>query len=142
MKFNRKRAYAREFGVLFDSMLPYLLPETIIMSAPTASSRIRQRGFDQALLIAESFAKKRQLQLRPLLYRATQVDQIGKNRQQRHKQMHDSLRLRKPEWIKGKTILLIDDVLTTGATLEAAATLLRKNGAAHVDSAVIARHRI
>lgn len=74
-----------------------------------------------------------------LLLRTDQKELIGKRRTERMKAMSDSFVLRPQSRIKGTLILLIDDVLTTGASLESAAKILRKNGALHVDGAVIAR---
>jgi predicted amidophosphoribosyltransferase len=54
--------------------------------------------------------------------------------------MQNSLIVSRPAEISGASVLLIDDVLTTGATLEVAAGLLRDQSALHVDAAVIARH--
>mgnify|MGYP003441645101 CR=1 FL=1 len=140
MKYQRKRTYAREFGLLLAETLPYLPEATLVVPAPTAPSRIRQRGFDQAHLIAASFAKHKCLPCKQFLYRTSQVDQIGKNRAERKRQIEDSLAMMQVTDLNGKSVLLIDDVLTTGATLESAARLLRDNGADHVDAAVIARH--
>ena len=140
MKFQRRRAYARSFGVLLAQILPYLPEDTAVVPCPTASKRVRMRGFDQACLIAQSFAAERGLRYQPVLVRTTQVDQIGKRRSERLKQMAGSFRVRRPDTIKGSSILLIDDVLTTGATLEAAAAVLRAAGAKHVDAAVVGRH--
>lgn len=141
MKFGRKRAYARRFGELLASALPYLSEDTVVIAAPTASARIRQRSFDQAVLIARTFAKSRNLTMyKDMLVRQNQADQIGKHRNERIKQMKDCFAVRSPEKVKGKTILLVDDVITTGATLESAAATLRQHGAKHVDAAVIARH--
>ena len=53
--------------------------------------------------------------------------------------MKDSFVVSNPSAIYGKSILLVDDVVTTGATLESAAAILRKHGAKHVDAVVIAR---
>ena len=140
MKFNRRRAYARAFGELLAETVPYLPEDTIVVPVPTASKRIRQRGFGQAVLLAQSFSKKRKLQLLQPLARVSQVDQIGKRRSERMKQMATSLELQDSRLVENANILLIDDVLTTGATLETAATILRKAGAKHVDAAVVARH--
>lgn len=138
MKFHRKRAYAREFGVILADTLSFVPEDTIVVPIPTASSRIRHRGFDQALLIARAFARQRGLRFASLLLREGQHDQIGKTRKERYEQMQQSFSLKKAT-IKNANILLIDDVLTSGATLEAAAKLLRQQGARHVDAMVVAR---
>ena len=140
MKFHRKRAYARRFGELFAGTVPYLADDTLVIPAPTASRRIRQRSFDQAVIIARSFAAHRSLKALPrLLQRRNQDDQIGKRRADRIHQMKDSFVVSNSRAICGKSILLVDDVVTTGATLESAAAILRKHGAKHVDAVVIAR---
>lgn len=140
MKFHRKRAYARRFGELLAATVPYLADDTLVIPAPTASRRIRQRSFDQAVTIARSFASHRSLEALPrLLQRRNQDDQIGKRRADRIHQMKDSFVVSNPSAIYGKSILLVDDVVTTGATLESAAAILRKHGAKHVDAVVIAR---
>ena len=139
-KYQHKRAYAREFGAHLASVLPYLPEHTLVVPVPTATRRIRRRGYDQAYLIAAQFARSRGFQLLPVLRKITQADQIGKQRGERFRQMQKSLSMAPGASVKGTHILLIDDVLTTGATLEAAAQLLRSAGARHVDAAVIARH--
>jgi predicted amidophosphoribosyltransferase len=98
------------------------------------------RGFDQAALIARSLASKKGLTYVSALQRTTQADQIGKRRADRLKQMAGSFRMVAPAKVRGATVLLVDDVLTTGATLESAAAELRRCGAKHVDAVVVARH--
>jgi ComF family protein len=139
-KFQRKRAYAREFGVIMADTLPYLPDDTIVVSVPTAATRVRVRGYDQAALIAQSFAAQRNLVYKNILLRTSQVDQIGKDRAVRRKQMLTSVGIKSKHGIAGRSILLVDDVLTTGASLEASARLLRRSGAKHVDAVVVARH--
>ena len=140
MKFKRRRSCAREFGAVLAETLPFLPEETLVVPIPTASGRVRKRGFDQAKIIAKVFAHSRGLKYCEALVRTTQVDQIGKRRSDRIAQMQNSLIVSRPAEILGASVLLIDDVLTTGATLEVAAGLLRDQGALHVDAAVIARH--
>lgn len=139
MKFHRKRAYAREFGEILAITHSHHPSDTVVVPIPTASSRVRRRGFDQAAVIAQEFAAHKHLPYAPLLQCLHQNDQIGKTKIERHKQMEQSFRVSSGVSVENATILLIDDVLTTGATLEAAARMLRKAGAKHVDAAVIAR---
>lgn len=142
IKLGRKRHYAREFGIILADVLPYLPKETLVIGVPTASKRRRMRGFDQAEFLAAAFSREREFSYCQPFLRMSQTDQIGKRRSERLNQVQNSLKVIKPDLIKNSSILLLDDVLTTGATLEAAAKLLRKNGAKHVDAAVIARHQI
>lgn len=138
MKYDRRRSVARTFGHYLSDSLPYISEETVVTSVPTAHSRVRVRGFDQAALVARVFARQRSLVYQPLLERTNTVDLIGKSRQHRIKLMADSMQLLRPTSVKDRQILLIDDVLTTGASVEVAATLLRKYGAKHIDAAVVA----
>lgn len=140
MKYRRKRAFAREFGKHLGALLPYLPDYSVVMPVPTASKRVRARSYDQAVLIAQQFAKERQLKFANVLQRTNQVDQIGKKRSERFQQMQGAFKIGSGKALGGASVLLIDDVLTTGATLEAAARLLRKHGVQHVDAAVVARH--
>ncbi len=139
VKYQRKRATARLLGRYLADTLPFLPPETLVVPLSTATSRIRRRGYDQAVMMAAAFARARDLSVVPALIRTDQKELIGMRRNDRLKAMEDSLALKSGVDLKNKSILLIDDVLTTGASLEAAAKLLRKNGAAHVDAAVICR---
>lgn len=137
MKFRRAREHARLLGKHLADALPYLSPDTLVVPIPTATRRIRRRGFDQAKLIAQSLATQKNLKYRKLLDHSSQTDLIGKSRRDRRKLVQQNLTYSgKP--IIANTVLLVDDVLTTGSTIETAAALLRKNGAKHVDAAVVA----
>jgi ComF family protein len=139
IKYQRNRSAARMLGQYLAEKIQFLPAGTIVVPVPTATNRVRMRGFDQSLVLAEAFARARKLPFRLVFRRINQIEQIGKRRSERMKQMQDSLILTNENVIKDKNILLIDDVLTTGATLEAASALLRDSGAKHVDAAVIAR---
>lgn len=139
LKYHRKRHVARLLGKYLAEKLPYFPAETIVSFIPTASTRVRRRGYDQAEIIARSLAKELGLNFKSLLYRTDQIELIGKSRRERQKLTQNAIKLRKNQKFDYATIILIDDVLTTGSSLESAAKILRKAGASHVDAAVIAR---
>lgn len=60
-KYHSIRPYAHEFGLHLGRHVPYLPAETLVVAVPTASSRVRQRGYDQVVLIARQFATARGL---------------------------------------------------------------------------------
>lgn len=139
-KFERVKAAYRQLGDILLSTLPDLPPETVVVPVPTASSHIRERGYDHMLLIAKYVAKKRGLSLSRDLRRATQTKQRQSTAKQREAQARSafySTRL-----LDDVPYLLIDDIMTTGSTVKYAAKELKKAGAGQVWLAVIARQTL
>jgi predicted amidophosphoribosyltransferase len=99
---------------------------------------VRQRGYDQALLIAKSLSQRLGRPYVPLLARMGDQRQVGHSRITRLNQMEGAFRPLNTMILKNRHVLLVDDVLTTGATCEAAARILRSNGAKRVSAAVFA----
>lgn len=135
-KFQRARTAARPLAQLLMTALEPPDPNTIIVPIPTAETRIRQRGYDHTLLLAEELSRFSGRPVRQLLARASNARQVGADRQQRQAQAASAFQA------KGRVdqpILLLDDVLTTGSTLAAAAAALVRGGAGEVRAAVIAR---
>lgn len=127
LKFERARAGAKVIAQLMDALLPTLPAGVIVTHIPTANSRIRERGYDQAALIAKNFAHLRKVPYSPLLRRVQQTRQVGATRAQRQAQLDGAFSIRKV-LAGGRPILLVDDVITTGATIENAALTLKDGG--------------
>lgn len=134
-KYKRSKAAGRLIAKL---MTPMLAGTTcaLVTHVPTASRRVRIRGYDQSAIIARELAKQLNLSYRPLLLRDSQLRQVGQTRAVRKKQMQGAFRAR--QTIEATSIILVDDVLTTGSTTEAAAEALKRAGAEKITAAVFA----
>lgn len=139
LKYERAKAAAETIAVQLTETVPYLSPDVLMAHLPTATSRQRQRGYDQAELIARLLAERTDARHTHLLERLGQTRQVGSTRKQRFSQAETMFRLRKGVNVRGASILLVDDILTTGASLEAAAGLLKKAGAKEVNAVVFAQ---
>jgi competence protein ComFC len=110
------------------------------MAVPLHPDRLRQRGFNQAELLAAEV--RRRLKLRPLpgeLVRTRSTPpQVGQDRLRRFENVRDAFGWRGPA-LNGQSILLIDDVATTGATLDACASALRSAFSGPVTGVSVAR---
>lgn len=138
-KFARKQAACRPIARMMAETLPYLHPDTVVVHVPTASTRARSRGYDHAELLAKAIAAEIGLKHRNLLSRITQTRQVGAKREERLMQMKYAFRVVDTSVAKGMQVLLVDDLTTTGATLEAAAKALREAGAKTVNAIVFAQ---
>lgn len=138
-KFERAKSGAQIIANYLDERLPYLKPATLVSFVPTSPQRARLRGYDQAELIGQEFARRRGLTCLRLLARVGRQRQVGANRQLRLSQLEHSFMALNPSRIKEAKILLIDDVVTTGGTLSAAAKVFKQAGAKSVDAATFAQ---
>ncbi len=139
LKFERAQAAAPEAAALMLPLLARLSSDVMITHVPTATGRARARGYDHARLIARSLARQAHLPYTRLLGRLGQARQVGAGRVARRQQLQHAFRPLNPAAIRGRHIVLVDDVMTTGASLEAAARALRSAGAARVSAVVFAR---
>lgn len=138
LKFKQARAAGEEIGQMVAALLD-ASPGTVLTHIPTAPSRIRQRGYDQARLIAKTASLKTGLPYKCLLVRESSSQQHGAGRRVRYAQAKDMFTANRQADITGQHIILIDDVITTGATLEAAALALKNAGAKQVEAIVFAQ---
>jgi ComF family protein len=111
----------------------------LVVPVPTATVRVRQRGFGHTERLAKHIAWRLKLERRSALSRLGQTRQLGASREQRLIQLSDSFIVRRPAAVRDRRILLIDDVLTTGGTIIAAAKALRAAGASGVDALLFAK---
>lgn len=141
IKFSRARSGAAVVAAILKNRGAFFPAEAVVVPIPTASSRVRLRGYDQARLIAEVYAKRHSMYYDDLLWRTGQRRQLGSSAARRRAQAEAFFRPRNVSRIRGKHIVLIDDVATTGATLDAAARCLRGSGAKSVSALVFAQRR-
>ncbi len=132
-KFLSKRQGAIAQAELLATVLPMLPEKSVLLPVPTIARHIRLRGFDHTKQIARYLAKQRQAACDHGLVARTslQLVQHGASRQQRLRQATQSFRLAKPI-DPDLTYIIIDDVVTTGATVLAIAKLLKQAGADNI----------
>ncbi len=142
-KFQDHPDYAKAYGPVLARIIRDYLPGSydLITWVPVSPATLKERGYDQARLLAEETAKALSTQAVPLLAKT------GKNKaqsslaqgSQRWKNVAGVYSVPDPAAVAGQRILLIDDILTTGATLEEAARTLRRAGATQVVAAAFCR---
>jgi ComF family protein len=98
------------------------------------------RGYNQADALSVSLARRLNLPLRPVLRRVVATPPLATlSRTQRSRLMRGAFRVQRSTRLRGRTVLLVDNILTTGATCGAAARALKQAGAARVVALVIGR---
>jgi ComF family protein len=122
----------------FDDDLPR---PSILVPVPLATKRLRQRGFNQAAMLARWLSNRLDLPCDERLLLRTQDTsaQQALNASERRKNLRNAFALAPDTSVKGRHLALVDDVLTTGATAQALATLLMNAGAVRVDVYCLAR---
>lgn len=141
-----KKGDKTQYSRLFSSMLVHFFKDFIdsvdyIIPVPLHRKRLFQRQYNQSALLAnyiERFTQKNVFY--DVLYRTENTPpQDHKSRHERFENMENVFQVRGGEKIKGKSILLIDDVMTTGATLHECAKVLKKSEASNIKTLCIAR---
>ena len=140
-KFERTKSAYLVLADLLVSTLPDLPEDIVVVPVPTVTGHIRQRGYDHTLLFAECLAKAKHLKLSMALIRATDTTQRHASASRRQSQAEQAF-VANRTLDKNTTYLLIDDVVTTGATLRYAAEALKNAGAGDVWVAAVARQTL
>lgn len=143
-KYRNRRAMAAHLaGLLVNRILAAGLRPgidfDIITWAPTSAERRRTRGYDQAELIARRLGAVLQVHSRGLLERTgDSTPQTGRSRSQRIERFTGRRQLRVSPRAAGRRVLVVDDIITTGATLAAARRSLEEGGARRVITVAVA----
>ena len=145
-KHQARWPYGRLLGELLSNHLRHAFSEglprpDLLLPVPLGHKRERQRGFNQAALLARWLNKALQLPVeeRWLLRPHDTAAQQELDARTRRNNLRHAFALAPQAKVHGRHLALIDDVLTTGATCEALARLLRRSGAARVDVYCLAR---
>ena len=141
-KFQGRREYAKIYGDFLSKCIDENeISCDIITWVPLSRKRLRRRGYDQARLLAEELAARTGLPCEGLL-RKTRNNPAQSGRGSAEKRRANVLGVYAPvkeQEIQGKRVLLVDDIVTTGATLSACAQVLRAAGADRVSACTVAR---
>jgi len=135
-------------GKLLAQAISELLPacgghQPLLIPVPLHRSKQNQRGFNQAELIARAAARrlwrKPEVASDVLIRHRETVSQVGLTREERIANMQDAFRVAGRGRLRGRSVIVVDDVMTTGTTLSECARVLRKAGAEQVWAATVAR---
>jgi ComF family protein len=141
-KYQRRPELALQFGcMLGDYLAAQRLPIDVLVPVPLHRERERWRGYNQALLLARETALQQKLALWYNVVERTRdtPPQVELDARTRRGNVRDAFMA--SEQVAGTRVLLIDDVCTTGATMEACAVALKRRGAASVWGLALARPR-
>lgn len=144
LKYNRERRLAELLGQWLaegfrDERLMDFHPN-LLVPVPLHALRRREREFNQSELIARSASKRLGIPCREILVRQRHTDtQTQFDRRHRMENLRDAFKLRKNVRVNEQRIVLVDDVLTTGATLDECARVLVEHGATRVCAITVAR---
>jgi len=142
-KYQGETAGLASFALLGSLAAGEISQPDFIVPIPLHPARLRQRGFNQALLLAAALFSLERARLRPdLLLRIRHTaPQTGMNGKERRRNLRHAFALARPELVRERRILLVDDVYTTGSTANECAMVLRKAGATAVEVLTLARVR-
>jgi ComF family protein len=141
-KYKNLRLLARPLAnIIAEYLTRYPLPADLLIPVPLHPRRLKERGYNQSALLAEELSKLANLSLADDLLRRTKYhlpQARTRNVGERLQNVKEAFACSNSK-LKGKRILLIDDVSTSGATMEACAAALKSAGAESVWGLVLAR---
>ncbi|MBI1750483.1 MAG: ComF family protein [Acidobacteria bacterium] len=144
LKYHAVTPLGGWFATRLEEMVardPDAFAADVVVPVPLHVSRLRERGYNQAELIARPLAKRLGLPLRSylLVRMRPRPDKLKLTRKERWRTVRGAYAMREDTSIDKVRVLLVDDVFTTGATLDACARVLREAGAGRVVALTVAR---
>lgn len=143
LKYNKRPEVGKRLGELYGYELvqsPVFIKPDLIIPVPLHPKKLKKRGYNQSSSIAEGLGKILDIPVsEDNFYRSSQTEtQTKKSRFARYENMKDAFDLKNPEALIGKHVLLVDDVITTGSTLEACALKMQERADLKVSIAALA----
>lgn len=141
LKYNGEKYLAEELAEhLKKCFLKDMRYADGIVYVPTSQKRIKERGYNQSFLLAKELAKKIEVPLLEGVIVKTREtkSQVGLTEKQRKENLQGSFKVTDKSAVEGKRILVVDDVLTTGTTVETMARVLSKAGASQIIALTVA----
>ena len=141
LKYDRMRPLAKPLAGMMATVLESLPAPDLVIPVPLYRARRWRRGFNQALALSEELGREAGIRCEPRVLRRTRATQpqAGLSYAERKRNVSGAFVVRKRDEVEGRTVLVIDDVMTTGATLDACARALKKAGARSVLALTAAR---
>lgn len=140
-KFQNARHYARAYGRLLAMRVQRDLPQADVVTwVPVSRRRLRKRGYDQVELLARAVGGELGIPAQKLLekFRDNRANSGLKTSEERRANVLGVYRAVSPETFRGKRVLLLDDIVTTGATASECARVLLTAGAGEIIFAAVA----
>jgi ComF family protein len=139
-KYGRVRTLSQPLGRYLSCAIPREQRFDVVVPVPLHWRRQWERGFNQSELLAQAVARRYAAPVvHALTRRKATPAQAGLSNAKRRTNVSGVFAARRREAIVGRRILLVDDVMTTGATLGACASALKRAGASHVSALTLAR---
>jgi ComF family protein len=135
LKYGRKVALARTMSRYMHPLIGDLPGEAVLVPVPLHRSRLWSRGFNQSAIVARELSRRTGFPVAvDALRRVRRTPPLkGMGMRQRRRTVAGAFRTDPAAELRGRTVVLIDDVLTTGSTANACARVLKRAGAARVD---------
>jgi len=143
-KYKGRRSIAGKLGKMMADMVgrdPGFGDVELVIPVPLHRSRMRERGFNQSELLAREIGRELGIPVdtSSLIRAKRTTSQVGLGMEERRKNVAGAFEVLRSESIDGRSLLLVDDVMTTGATVNECSKALMKEGAKSVSVAVLAR---